>query len=153
MRRNAIETLLGGVVLTVAVVFLFFALQSAQVSGVKGYELNAVFYKIGGLSNGSDVRINGIKVGSVTDNRLNGQTFDAEVKMSIRPDVQLPDDTVATIASEGLVGNKYIRLLPGTSKKIIPPNGKISKTKDFKSLEDQVGEIIFLAGGGQGKKK
>lgn len=153
MRRNAIETLLGGVVLTVAVVFLFFALQSAQVSAVKGYEVNAIFYKIGGLSNGSDVRINGIKVGSVTDNRLNGQTFDAEVKMSIRPDVKLPVDTVALIASEGLVGNKYIRLLPGTSKKKIPANGKISKTKDFKSLEDQVGEIIFLAGGGQGKKK
>jgi len=153
MRRNAIETLLGGVVLTVTVVFMFFALKSAQVSGVRGYELNAVFYKIGGLSNGSDVRINGIKVGTVTQNKLNTKTFDAEVKMSIRPDVTLPTDTIAIVASEGLVGNRYIRLQPGTSKNRIAPNGKISKTKDFRSLEDQVGEIIFLAGGGEQKKK
>ena len=153
MRRNAIETLLGGVVLTVAVVFMFFALKSAQVSGVQGYELNAVFYKIGGLSNGSDVRINGIKVGTVIQNKLNTKTFDAEVKMSIRPDVTLPTDTIAIVASEGLVGNRYIRLQPGTSKNRIAPNGKILKTKDFRSLEDQVGEIIFLAGGGEQKKK
>ena len=82
MRRNAIETLLGGVVMVVAIAFLFFALDSAQVRGVQGYEINAVFYKIGGLSNGSDVRINGIKVGTVTDSRLNAKTFDAEVKLS-----------------------------------------------------------------------
>ena len=118
---------------------------------LRGYELNAIFYKIGGLSNGSDVRINGIKVGTVTANRLNGKTFDAEVKMSIRPDVQLPTDTVAIIASEGFVGNKYVRLQPGSAKDKIAPNGKISKTKDFRSLEDQVGEIIFLAGGGKKK--
>ena len=152
MRRNAIETLLGGVVLLVAVAFLFFALDSAQVRGVQGYEVNAVFYKIGGLSNGSDVRINGIKVGTVTDNRLNTKSFDAEVKMSIRPDVKLPKDTIAVIASEGLVGNRYIRLQPGTAKEKIVPGGKITKSKDYRSLEDQVGEIIFLAGGGDKKK-
>ncbi len=152
MRRNAIETLLGGIVILVAVAFLFFALDSAQVRGVQGYEINAVFYKIGGLSNGSDVRVNGIKVGTVTENRLNTKTFDAEVKMSIRPDVKLPNDTIAVIASEGLVGNKYVRLQPGTSKEKIKPGGKITKTKDFRSLEDQVGEIIFLAGGGEKKK-
>ena len=153
MRRNAIETLLGGVVMVVAIAFLFFALDSAQVRGVQGYEINAVFYKIGGLSNGSDVRINGIKVGTVTDSRLNAKTFDAEVKLSIRPDVKLPKDTVAVIASEGLVGNKYVRLQPGTAKETIKPGGKITKSKDFRSLEDQVGEIIFLAGGGKEKKK
>ena len=151
MRRNAIETLLGGIVLLVAIIFMFFAFQSAQVSNVKGYEVNAIFYKIGGLSNGSDVRINGIKVGTVTQIRLNSETFDAEVKMSISPDILLPTDTVAIIASEGLVGNRYIRLNPGPAKEKIAVNGKISKTKDFRSLEDQVGEIIFLAGGGTKK--
>ncbi len=152
MRRNAIETLLGGVVLVVAVAFLFFALESAQVRGVQGYSLKAIFYKIGGLSSGSDVRINGIKVGTVTENKLNPETFDAEVQLSIRPDIKLPKDTVAVIASEGLVGNKYVRLMPGSEKTYIAPGGTIKKTKDFRSLEDQVGEIIFLAGGGDGKK-
>ncbi|MEQ8193378.1 MAG: MlaD family protein, partial [Rhodospirillales bacterium] len=138
--RNAIETLLGGIVLAVAVVFLFVALKSAEVGGVKGYEIKAIFYKIGGLSNGSDVRINGIKVGTVTDRRLNPKTFDAEVRFSILPDLKLPDDTVAVIASEGLVGNKYVRLDPGQSQKTLEPGGVIKKTKDFRSLEDQVGE-------------
>ncbi|MEX2450793.1 MAG: outer membrane lipid asymmetry maintenance protein MlaD [Rhodospirillales bacterium] len=152
MRRNAIETLLGGIVLAVAVVFLFVALKSAQVGGVQGYEIKAVFYKIGGLTNGSDVRINGIKVGTVIDSRLNPKTFDAEVRFTLRRDVKLPDDTIAVIASEGLVGNKYVRLDPGMSQNVIAPGGVIKKTKDFRSLEDQVGEIIFLATGGSEQK-
>jgi phospholipid/cholesterol/gamma-HCH transport system substrate-binding protein len=69
--------------------------------------------------------------------------------MSILPEIKLPLDTVATIDSGGLLGGKYVRLEPGNDKNIIKPGGKITKTKDFRSLEDQVGEIIFLATGGE----
>jgi len=151
MGRNVIETIMGAVVLLVAGIFLFFAFQGAQVSAVEGYRVNAVFYKIGGLSRGSDVRISGIKVGTVVDNRLNPETYDAVVTMSIEPKVKLPEDTVASITSEGLLGGKYVSLQPGTDKTFIPEGGTISKTQDFRSLEDQVGEIIFLATGGSGK--
>lgn len=149
MGRNAIETVLGGVVLIVAGVFLFFAFNVAQVKAVTGYEIKAHFLKIGGLSNGSDVRINGIKVGTVLDRALDPQTFEAVVVMSIRPDVKLPKDTVATIGSEGILGGKYIRLKPGQAAETLPAGGRIAKVEDFKSLEDQVGEIIFLATGGK----
>jgi phospholipid/cholesterol/gamma-HCH transport system substrate-binding protein len=149
MGRNAIETVLGAVVLIVAGVFLFFAFNVAQVKAVTGYEIKAHFLKIGGLSKGSDVRINGIKVGTVLDRVLDSTTYEAVVVMSIRPDIKLPKDTVATIGSEGILGGKYVRLKPGQAKEVLEPGGRIAKVEDFKSLEDQVGEIIFLATGGK----
>ena len=148
MRRNAIETVMGAVVLLVAGVFVFFAYDMAQVKAVEGYEVTALFYKIGGLNEGSDVRISGIKVGTVIDHELDSESYDARVRMTITREIKLPVDTVASIASEGLLGGKYVRLEPGTDKSYIKHGGIITKTKDFRSLEDQVGEIIFLATGG-----
>ena len=148
MRRNAIETVMGAVVLLVAGVFVFFAYDMAQVKAVEGYEVTALFYKIGGLNEGSDVRISGIKVGTVIDHELDSESYDARVRMTITREIKLPVDTVASIASEGLLGGKYVRLEPGTDKSYIKDGGTITRTKDFRSLEDQVGEIIFLATGG-----
>ena len=148
MRRNAIETVMGAVVLLVAGGFVFFAYDMAQVRAVEGYEVTALFYKIGGLNEGSDVRISGIKVGTVIDHELDAESYDARVRMTITREIRLPVDTVASIASEGLLGGKYVRLEPGTDKSYIKDGGTITKTKDFRSLEDQVGEIIFLATGG-----
>jgi phospholipid/cholesterol/gamma-HCH transport system substrate-binding protein len=151
MRRNAVETVLGAVVLLVAGMFVYFAYNTAQVKTIDGYNIKASFFKIGGLTTGSDVRINGIKVGTVTNARLDPETFDAVIEMSIRPDIKLPTDTIAAIGSEGIVGGKYVRITPGSAKETISDNGSISETKDFRSLEDQVGEIIFLATGGSDK--
>ena len=151
MRRNAVETVLGAVVLLVAGMFVYFAYNTAQVKAIDGYNINASFFKIGGLTTGSDVRINGIKVGTVTNARLDPETFDAVIEMSIKPDIKLPTDTIAAIGSEGIVGGKYVRITPGSAKETISENGSISETKDFRSLEDQVGEIIFLATGGSDK--
>ena len=148
MRRNAFETVLGAIVLTVAGLFVFFAYQTAQVQSVDGYEVTAKFFKIGGLTAGSDVRINGIKVGIVASAQLDNETYDAVVTMVIQSGVKLPNDTAAGIGSEGIVGGKYVRLEPGLDKTSIGPGGSISNTTDFRSLEDQVGEIIFLASGG-----
>lgn len=147
MGRNAVETVMGAVVLLVAGVFVFFAYEYAQVDSIGGYQVSAAFYKIGGLSKGSDVRISGIKVGTVIDSRLN-LDYDAVVRMSIDPDLRLPVDTIASITSGGLLGGKYVRLEAGSEKTYIEDGGEITRTRDFRSLEDQVGEIIFLATGG-----
>ena len=151
MGRNVIETIMGAAVLLVAGFFVYFAYNTAQIKAVSGYELNARFYKIGGLGKGSDVRISGIKVGTVLENRLDPVSFDAVVVLSIRPDVKLPADTVASIASSGMLGDKYIQLVPGSDATILEAGSDITKTKDYRSLEDQVGEIIFLATGGDDK--
>ena len=152
MGRNAVETILGAMVLAVAGMFVFFAYGTAQGKAVTGYEISANFFKIGGLTAGSDVRINGIKVGAVKANRLDPKTFDAVVEMSISAAVRVPNNSTASIGSEGIVGGKYIRIEPGNAKDMLKPGGRILKTKDFRSLEDQVGEIIFLATGGKGGK-
>jgi phospholipid/cholesterol/gamma-HCH transport system substrate-binding protein len=143
-----VETVMGAVVLLVAGLFVFFAYSTAQVRAVQGYDVSARFYKVGSIRTGGDVRINGIKVGTVTGLNLDTQTFDAVVHMSIDSAYQLPEDTVATIGSLGILGGSYVRLEPGRAKNAIPPGGVIAKTKDYRSLEDQVGEIIFLATGG-----
>lgn len=148
MKQNAVETVLGGVVLAVAIVFLVFALKTADVRAVEGYNLSAAFLKVGGLTKGSDVRINGIKVGTVNSLELDKATFDAVVSMSVRADVLVPEDSVASIGTSGIVGGKFVSITPGGAKEMIPEGGRIAKTRDFESLEDQVGEIIFLATGG-----
>jgi phospholipid/cholesterol/gamma-HCH transport system substrate-binding protein len=145
MRRNLIETVMGAVVLLVAGLFVYFAYTTAQFRAVKGYPVMASFAKLGGLPVGSDVRISGIKVGVVTARSLDPVSFNATIKMTIAETIKLPEDTVALISSEGLVGEKYVRLEPGRSTTLIPPNGMIRETRNFRSLEDQVGEIIFLA--------
>jgi len=150
MRRNIIETVMGAVVLAVAGLFVYFVYSTTEIRSAPGYEVGAAFFKIGGLSNGSDVRISGVKVGTVVDRRLDPNTYDAVVTMTINNDLRLPDDTVAGIASEGPLGGKYVRLQPGTSKTTIEPGGTIAKTDSYRSLEDQVGDIIFLATGKPG---
>ncbi len=151
MHRNIVEAVMGTVVLLVAGFFVVFVYNTAQVKVAEGYTVTAIFFKIGGLQEGSDVRLNGIKVGAVTDEKLDTDTFDAVVTMSIEGGIKLPADTVATIGSEGILGGKYVRLEPGSAKTYIAAGGAITKTKDFRSLEDQVGDIIFLASGGDDK--
>jgi phospholipid/cholesterol/gamma-HCH transport system substrate-binding protein len=148
MGRNLLETVMGAVVLAVAVFFLVFAYSQADLGTVQGYTVKAAFASVGGLSNGADVRINGIKVGTVLDQTIDPASFDAMVRMSISPELHLPTDTVATVDSEGLLGDKFLKLIPGTAKTTIAPGGTIADTKTYKSLEELVGEIIFLATSG-----
>jgi phospholipid/cholesterol/gamma-HCH transport system substrate-binding protein len=150
--KNPIETVMGAVVLLLAGFFLVFAYGQADLGTVQGYPVEASFASIGGLTAGSDVRINGIKVGSVVSERVDPESFDAVVRMSISPNIHLPADTVASVDSEGLLGGKYMKLAPGRSTNIIPPNGHIQQTKNYQSLEELVGQIIFLATDNTGPK-
>lgn len=147
MNKNLIETVMGAVVLGVAIVFVWIFYTTTQIQTVNGYRITALFTKVGGLQSGSDVRVNGINVGKVTDRRLS-EDFDAVVTMTIDDAVRLPADTSAVVTGDGLLGGTYIRLLPGRSAEKLAPGGRLAKTEDFKTIEDQVGEIIFLATGG-----
>lgn len=153
MGRNPIETIMGAVVLVVAGLFLAFAYNTADLKTVSGYPISAAFSKVGGLDNGADVRISGIKVGSVSGQSLDPRTYQAVVTMTILPSIELPQDTVASVASDGLLGGKYIKLEPGRAEQAIASGGAITRTRNYQSVEDLVGEIIFLAtqdDGGQG---
>ena len=147
MNKRPVETIMGIVVLLVAAFFVYFAYSVSDLQVVKGYELTAKFLKIGGLETGADVRINGIKVGTVIGQKLDNENYDAEIKLSIAPDIKLPADSTATIASNGLMGNKFIKIEPGKAKELLKNGDEISHTKDFKTLEDMVGEVIFMVTG------
>jgi phospholipid/cholesterol/gamma-HCH transport system substrate-binding protein len=129
MNRNAVETVMGAVVLVVAAVFLFFAYTTSQVRPVaSGYEITAVFSRIDGLRDGSDVRIAGIRVGSVVSQKLDPQSFAAVVTMNIEDSIKLPTDSAATIASAGLLGDNFLSIIPGADDEIIKKGGKITNT-------------------------
>lgn len=151
MSGNVIETVMGGVVLVVAALFLFFAYTTSQVRAVQGYQLSAQFERVGSLRDGSDVRIAGVKVGSVLSETLDPKTFLATVHMSIDPAYRLPDDTVAEIVSNGLLGDQYMALVPGGSEQAIPSGGQIKYTQSPVSLENLIGQMIFSQPGGQKK--
>jgi ABC-type transport system involved in resistance to organic solvents, periplasmic component len=145
MSRNLVETVMGAMVLAIALLFTYFVYTTADIKAAPGYEIGAVFNEVGGLAAGSDVRINGIKVGTVNDRHLDPETYAAVVMMTVGRDIKLPVDTVAIIASDGPLGGKYLELRPGTDAELIPPGGLVRETRSYRSLEDQVGEIIFLA--------
>ena len=145
MKRNPIETILGFCVLFFTITFLFYASNRVDTKKISGYTVVANFSKIGGLQVGSDVRISGIKVGSVMATELKPDDYTADVYLSIDSTVKLPIDTEATIADVGIMGDKYVRLEPGRAQAVLKENERIMHTQNYKSLEDNVSEFIFLS--------
>jgi phospholipid/cholesterol/gamma-HCH transport system substrate-binding protein len=143
MHRNVIETVLGAVVLLVAGFFLAFAYSSADLNRVKGYQLTAQFSSIGGLQNGADVRISGVKVGTVVGMTLDTTAYQAVVRLTVDPSIKLPKDTVALVASESLLGGKYLSLEPGGDAEVLQPGDRIEFTQSTPGFEQLLGQVIF----------
>ena len=147
MYKRPVETIMGILVLTVAALFCYFAYNVSDLQVVKGYNVTAKFLKVGGLNVGSDVRINGIKIGTVVSQNLDGTDYTADVVMSLSPEIKLPVDSVASIVADGLIGNKFIKIDPGHSEELLKDGDIMKNTKDFKTIEDLVGEVIFMVTG------
>lgn len=142
MKRNVIETVLGAVVILVAVIFLAFSYSSADVGTKDGYDITADFSGTGGLNIGDSVQISGVKVGTIAKIELN-DNYMARVTMSVHDGIELPDDTSAFISSEGLLGGKYMELQPGSSEDMLAENGHIQYTQAPQNLEQLLGKFIF----------
>lgn len=143
MGGNVIETLVGAFVLVVAVSFVIFAVSRTDVGAVQGYEVMANFDRIDGLSVGADVRVSGIKVGTVIEQTLDTETYFAVVRMSVDPAVRLPVDSSAAVISDGLLGGKFMALTPGAEEDMIKPGGRILYTQASISLEQLIGKFVF----------
>ncbi len=154
MKRNIIETVLGGVVLLVAVGFLVFAFQSAGLSGGEGgYEVTADFTDASGLAPGAEVRMSGVKIGTVVSQSLDPETYDAVVVLSVDERVQLPLDTSARVIPDGLLGGNFVALEPGGDIDMIEPGGKLEFTQGAINVVDLLGRFVFSAGdSGNGDK-
>jgi phospholipid/cholesterol/gamma-HCH transport system substrate-binding protein len=144
MNRTIVETVMGGVVLVIAGFFLAFAYSSAQVRTVSGYEVMAKFNHAEGIREGGDVRISGIKVGTILSESLDPQTF-----LSIDKSIKLPSDTIAEIASSSLLGDNVMSLVPGNDDDhLIPPNGQIIQTQSPISFADILKQAAMSLTGG-----
>lgn len=144
MNKKPVETIMGLVVLVVAGLFMLFAYKVSDLQVVKGYEINARFLKVGGLNTGADVMVNGVKVGTVIAQNLDKNDYMVNVKMSLTPEISLPKDSVISVAGDGLMGDKFIKIEPGKEKEKLQAGDTAYNVKDAKTLEDMVGEIIFM---------
>lgn len=142
-RRSLAEVLTGAVVLLIAAGFLAYAVANSGRSTSSGYPIYAQFDHIDGLNPGADVRIAGVKVGSVTATQIDPQTYLARVTFSVRNDVKLPKDTAAIITSESLLGGKFLSLQPGGDETMLQPGQAITITQGSVSLEELLGKFIF----------
>lgn len=153
MRRNLIETVMGAVVVVVAALFMVFAYSKAEVGAVDGYTIKAKFDRIDGIRPGTDVRMSGIKVGTVTSSELDPKTYLAVVRMSIRTDVKVPEDTSIAVSADGLLGDKFLALTPGGAEDMLPDGGEITTTQGSIDLMSIIGQLIFSQTGKDDQKK
>lgn len=147
MANNMTETAIGGVVLAVAVAFLFYASSIVGIGGPSNsYYLTASFRSAEGITVGTDVRLAGVKIGTVTGLGLNPETYRADVRFTIDKSVAVPDDSGVAVASEGLLGGNFIEIIPGGSAVNLENGGEIEDTQGSVSLLTLL--MKFVAGDG-----
>ncbi len=147
MAENTTEVLVGSAVLAGAVGFLIYAAQitGGATTGGSANEYWASFRSVEGVSVGTDVRMSGVKVGTVTALDLNAETFRADARFTVASDVSLPDDTAVVVSSEGLLGGSFVELLPGGSLFNFDPGAEIKDTQGSVSIVQLL--LRFVSGG------
>jgi phospholipid/cholesterol/gamma-HCH transport system substrate-binding protein len=145
-QRNYAELAAGAVVLVVAIGFLGYAVAHNGRGGGGGYTLHAHFDSVGGLVAGADVRMSGVRIGTVQSTAIDPATFQAVVTFTVDRAIHLPKDSSAQISSSGLLGGQVLALAPGGDPTDIPPGGEVTITQGAVSLEDLLGKFIFNVG-------
>lgn len=143
MRHNVIETTMGALVLAGAALFLVFAMRTVDVRTTEGYPVTAAFSTANGLIIGADVRIGGVKVGSVDALSLDPESFQAVVTIMLKNGLSLPKDSSATIRSESLMGGKFLAIEPGGDENVLKAGDRIQYTQSTPDLEQLLGQAIF----------
>jgi len=146
MHNDTVETLIGAAVVAVAIFFLIFAYRSAGATNLSGYELTAKLQRVDGIAVGTDVRLSGIKVGTVSALTLD-PSYLVTVHLDIHEDVKVPDDSSLVVTSSGLLGSSYLSISPGGSDKMLPVGGVIRNTQ---GSIDMMGLLSRFVGGGAG---
>jgi phospholipid/cholesterol/gamma-HCH transport system substrate-binding protein len=148
MNNSAVETLIGAAVIAVAALFFTYAYNTSG-TGQRhgGYTITAEFDNVEGVNVGSDVRMAGIKIGTVTAQALNPENFQAVVTMSIDPVVKLKEDTTAKVTAEGLLGAKFIALEAGGSDNVLADGGVITSTQGAVDIWSLISQAMFERAG------
>lgn len=149
MSNSKFEAFIGAVVVAAAVTFVIFTGSTTQsFNNARGsYPIEASFRSLEGVALGTDVRLAGVKIGTVSDIALDPQTYRARTVLSVQSGIDIPDDSAAVIASEGLLGGTFVEIVPGASSDILPAGGELEDTQSAVSLTSLL--LKFVSGGGQ----
>ena len=148
MAENRAELIAGAGVVAVAAGFLIYMMGGNLAAPAGTYALTASFRSAGGISVGSDVRLAGVKVGTITDMKLNPQTFFADISVALDTTVQLPTDSAILISSEGLLGGNFVEIIPGGADENLAAGDQIEDTQGSVSL---ISLLMKFVSGGDGK--
>jgi phospholipid/cholesterol/gamma-HCH transport system substrate-binding protein len=143
MKRSMLDVAVGVFVLLgiLALGWLSVRLGKVDFFGGENYTVTADFPTTGGLKNGSSIEIAGVEIGRVTAIQL--ANYQARVVMSIRSSVKLTEDSIASIKTRGLIGEKFLQISPGGSDRQIKPNGKITEVEPPIDLEELLSKYVF----------
>ena len=142
MRKLGVETAVGLflVVGILCLAYLSIRLGKLELVGGDDVPVTAEFSTVAGLKQGANVEIAGVEVGKVDS--IDIRDYKAVVRMRVRRGLRLQEDTIASVRTRGLIGDKYINLSPGASDRLIPPGGKIRETESAVDLEGLIGQFI-----------
>jgi len=121
--------------------YLSVKLGKVEIVGKKGYDVYAIFSNIGGLKVGSSVEIAGVNVGRVTSIILDN--YQARIVLNFPTDLKLQEDTIASVKTRGLIGEKFVEITPGGSEEIIKPGGRIRETQPPIDIEELISKFVF----------
>jgi len=145
MKQSKLELVVGVFVLAglAAVAYLALRIGAGALVGGDTYALKARFSNAGGLNPGSNVLIAGVPVGRVDSITLNPADYSALVELRVRKDVRLPVDSIASIKTSGLIGDKFLALSPGGEDEMLPPGALINDTESTVDIESLISRFAF----------
>lgn len=148
MSESKVEVLTGAAVLAVALGFVVFASQGIGLSrAAASYDLRASFRSVEGITVGTDVRLAGVKVGTVTALALNPETFMADATVAVKDGIVVPDDSTIMVSSEGLLGGAFVEIQPGGSLTNLEPGAEIEDTQGAVSVIALLMKFVGAAAG------
>ena len=145
MRRFNLEIVVGLFMIAGFLCFAWLSIQLGDIDvfGPKTYSVTAKFGSVSGLKSGAIVEIAGVQVGKVTDISFDPDDYEAKVVMSINQGVVLQDDSIASVRTAGIIGDRYIDISPGGSEELLGDGGRIFETESAINLEELVSKYIF----------
>jgi phospholipid/cholesterol/gamma-HCH transport system substrate-binding protein len=143
MNKLSIETAVGFFLIIglLSLAYISVKLGDVELFGTKQYPVKAKFTNVSGLKEGSDVQIAGVKVGKVS--KISLDEYNAMVELLLNPEVKLQDDSIASIRTQGIIGDKYVKISPGGAEEYINPDGVISETESTVDIEELISKYIF----------
>lgn len=152
MKQNLFEVVVGTFVLFSAIYFFFFSFNKSGISTSTTYQVLAKFENVDGVSSGSDIKIAGVKVGSVNGETIDPETYQAVLKLDINKNIQLPKDSSAKILSSGLLGGKYIGIEIGADEEMLKDGERIMFTQSGVNFEELLAKFIFGSNNNENSK-